>query len=83
MRRGMLARMVIVSGHRGPGALKRRCPPRDATTAAAAVFVQLALRWRRNSVAFAVLGAQLGSLAAFGSGCEQALPGLPRKAPLN
>jgi len=35
-----------------------------------------------SSVAFAVLGAQLGSLVAFGSGCGQALPGVPRKAPL-
>ena len=32
-------------GLRGPGGA---CPPRDATTAAAAVFVQLALRWGRN-----------------------------------
>ena len=37
-----------------------------ATTTAAAVFV----------------GTQLGSSAAFGSGCGQALPGVPRKAPL-
>ena len=29
----------------GPGGAR---PPRDATTAAAAVFVQLALRWGRN-----------------------------------
>ena len=30
----------------------------------------------------AALGAQLGSSVAFGSGCGQALPGVPRKAPL-
>ena len=55
-----------------------------ATAAAAAVFVQLALRWAQlgSSVAFAVLGAQLGSSVAFGSGCGQALPEVPRKAPL-
>ena len=35
-----------------------------------------------SSVAFAVLWAQLGSSEAFGSGCGQALPGVPRKAPL-
>ena len=35
-----------------------------------------------NLVAFAVLGAQLCSSVAFGSGCGQALPGLPRKVPL-
>ena len=35
-----------------------------------------------SSVAFAVLGAQLGSSVAFGSGCAQALPGVPREAPL-
>ena len=32
-------------GLRGPGGA---CPPRDATAAAAVVFVQLVLRWRRN-----------------------------------
>jgi len=30
----------------------------------------------------AEMGAQLGSSVAFGLGCGQALPGLPRKAPL-
>jgi len=30
----------------------------------------------------AEMGAQLGSSVAFGSGCGQALPGVPRKAPL-
>ena len=30
----------------------------------------------------AEMGAQLGSSVAFGSGCGQALPGMPRKAPL-
>ena len=35
-----------------------------------------------SSVAFAVLGAQLGSSVAFDSSCGQALPGVPRKAPL-
>ena len=29
----------------------------------------------------AEMGAQLGSSVAFGSGCGQALPGVPRKAP--
>ena len=39
---------------------------------------QLSLRsWR-----YAEMGAQLGSSVAFGSGCGQALPGVPRKAPL-
>jgi len=28
-------------------------------------------------------GAQLGSSVAFGSGCGQTLPGVPRKAPLS
>jgi len=52
-------------GLKGPGGAR---PPRHATTAAAAVSVQLR--------------AQLGSSVAFGSGCGQALPGVPRKAPL-
>ena len=30
----------------------------------------------------AEMGAQLGSSVAFGPGCGQALPGVPRKAPL-
>ena len=30
----------------------------------------------------AEMGAQLGSSVAFGSGCGQALPGMPSKAPL-
>ena len=30
----------------------------------------------------AEMGAQLGSSVAFGSGCGQTLPGVPRKAPL-
>ena len=30
----------------------------------------------------AEMGAQLGSSVAFGSGCGQTLPGMPRKAPL-
>jgi len=67
---------------RGPGGA---CPPRDITTAAAAaVFVQLAEMEAQlgSSLAFAVLGAQLGSSVAFGSGCGQALPGVPHKAPL-
>ena len=37
---------------------------------------------RRLCAALAEMGAQLGSLVAFGSGCGQALPGVPRKAPL-
>jgi len=57
---------------RGSGGAR---PPRHATTTAAAVFVQLA--------ALAEMGAQLGSSVAFGSGCgQQALPGVPSKAPL-
>jgi len=36
-----------------------------------------------TSVAFAVLGAQLGSSVALCSGCGQALPGVPRRAPLS
>ena len=36
----------------------------------------------RLCAAHAEIGAQLGSSAAFGSGCGQALPGVPRKAPL-
>jgi len=39
-------------------------------------------RRRRLCAAHAEIGAQLGSSAAFGSGCGQALPGVPRKAPL-
>ena len=37
---------------------------------------------RRLCAAHAEMGAQLGSSAAFVSGCGQALPGVPRKAPL-
>ena len=44
-------------------------PPRHATAAAAAVFVQLARRWGHSWV---------GSVA-FGSGCGQTPPGVPRK----
>ena len=58
--------------HRGPGGARPTC--HATTAAAAAVFAQLALRWG--------MGAQLGSSVAFGSGCGQALPGVPRKAPL-
>ena len=57
-------------GLRGPGGAR---PPRLAT-ATAAVFVLCA--------AHPEIGAQLGSSAAFGSGYGQALPGVPRKAPL-
>jgi len=39
-------------------------------------------RQRRLCAARAEMGAQLGSSVAFGSGCGQALPGVPRKAPL-
>ena len=39
-------------------------------------------RCRRLCEARAEIGAQLGSSVAFGSGCGQALPGAPRKAPL-
>ena len=39
-------------------------------------------RRRRLCAARAEMGAQLGSSVAFGSGCGQALPGVPRKAPL-
>ena len=35
-----------------------------------------------SRAAHAEIGAQLGSSAAFGSGCGQALPWVPRKAPL-
>ena len=35
---------------------------------------------RRLCAARAEMGAQLGSSVAFGSGCGQALPGVPRKA---
>ena len=37
---------------------------------------------RRLCAAHAEIGARLGSSAEFGSGCGQALPGVPRKAPL-
>ena len=39
-------------------------------------------RRRRLCAAHAEMGAQLDSSVAFGSGCGQALPGVPRKAPL-
>ena len=39
-------------------------------------------RRRRLCAARAEMRAQLGSSVAFGSGCGQALPGVPRKAPL-
>jgi len=39
-------------------------------------------RRRRLCAARAEMGAQLGSSVAFGSGCGQALPGMPRKVPL-
>ena len=35
-----------------------------------------------SCAAHAEIEAQLGGSAAFGSGCGQALPGVPRKAPL-
>ena len=35
-----------------------------------------------RSSRLAEMGVQLGSSVAFGSGCGQALPGVPRKAPL-
>ena len=35
-----------------------------------------------SSINFGRPGALLGSSVAFGSGCGQALPGVPRKAPL-
>jgi len=35
-----------------------------------------------RSSRLAEMGAQLGSSVAFGAGCGQALPGVPRKAPL-
>ena len=37
---------------------------------------------RRNCAARAEMGAQMGSSVAFGSGCGQTLPGVPREAPL-
>ena len=37
-------------------------------------------RRRRLCAAHAEIGAQLGSSAAFGLGCRQALPGMPRKS---
>jgi len=37
---------------------------------------------RRLCAAHAEIGAQLGSSVAFGSGCGEALPGVPRKVPL-
>ena len=40
-------------------------------------------RRRRLCAARAEMGAQLGSSVAFGSGCGQTLPGVPRKAPLS
>ena len=39
-------------------------------------------RRRRLCASRAEMGAQLGSSVAFDSGCGQALPGVPRKAPL-
>jgi len=39
-------------------------------------------RRRRLCAARAEMGAQLGSSVAFGSGCGQALQGVPLKAPL-
>ena len=40
-------------------------------------------RRRRLCAAGAEMGAQMGCSVAFGSGCGQALPGVPRKAPLS
>ena len=69
---GRAAEFGAGSGLRGPGGAR---PPRLATTAAAAaVFVQLTLSSR-----LAEMRAQLGSSVAFGSGCEQALLGVPRR----
>ena len=42
----------------------------------------LAFRGPRLCAACAEMGAQLGSSVAFGSGCGQAFPGVPRKAAL-
>ena len=54
--------------HAGPVGRRAPSPPRP--------------RRRRLCAARAEMGAQLGSSVAFGSGCGQALPWVPRKAPL-
>jgi len=54
----------------GPG---RRAPSPPRHRRRRPVVVQFALRWGRNWAASSV---------AFGSGCGQTLPGVPRKAPL-
>ena len=58
----------------GAWAARALLTTRHATSVAAAVFVQLVLRWRRNWAAQWHL--------ARAAGCGQALPGVPRKAPL-
>ena len=58
-------------GLQGPGGVR---PPRHATTVAAAVFVQLLLRWGRNWAAQWHLASAVGK--------RFRLPGVPREAPL-
>jgi len=61
--------LILLFGLRGPGAARL---PRLAT--------RHHRRGRRLCASRAEMGAQLGSSVAFGSGCGQALPGVPRKA---
>jgi len=64
-------------GRRVPSSRRHHRHRRRLCAARAEIAAQLG-----SSVAFAVLRVQLGSSVAFGSGCGQALPGVPRKAPL-
>jgi len=76
---------------RGEGRFRGRCGGRALGRGAGiglrgpgpAHLPRLATRRRRLCAARAEIGAQLGSSAAFGSGCGQALAGVPRKGPLS